>query len=265
MNLREIRQALLSRGLRPLERFGQNFLHDENVCRLIADVIIESLQKQPFGRVLEVGPGLGALTEHLLSRGVEVHAVEIDLGLSRYLQDRFVECRNFHLVQADILEYLPRAMEQSWAAIVGNLPYNISTPILFSVLRAAELPRTLVFMVQEELADRIRARPGTPNYGAPSVILQRAYRIEFVRRVPCQLFYPRPKVHSAVLRFERIREQARDPEFEWFQAVVRRAFQYRRKQLRTIFACDLDCRAEELAPDEWWEFAQSLPRGGDMG
>ncbi len=260
MTLSEIRATLTKYSLKPLKRFGQNFLHDANLCRWIAHEIQNAMGMLPPHPLLEIGPGLGALTERLLECGFKIHAVEIDRGLYQYLTLRFEQHPQLQITLADILEFLPKALEEThWPAIIGNLPYNISTPILFSILNARMLPDVLFFMLQEELADRLRALPGTKNYGAPSVILQQAYTITHLKTIPPQLFYPAPEVHSALLRFKRKREHVSSLEFLKFQRAVRTAFQQRRKQLRATLPCDSTARPEELSPDEWWTLAASLP------
>jgi 16S rRNA (adenine1518-N6/adenine1519-N6)-dimethyltransferase len=260
MTLSEIRATLREYSLRPLPRFGQNFLHDANLCRWIAQEILASLNEPYVQPILEIGPGLGSLTHHLLDCGLRIHAVEIDRGLYQYLTRRFDQHPHFQITLADILKFLPTALEATrWPAIVGNLPYNISTPILFSILKAHKLPDVLFFMLQDELADRLRASPGTKNYGAPSVILQQAYTITHLKTIPPQLFYPAPEVHSALLRFKRKWEHVSSLEFLKFQRAVRTAFQQRRKQLRATLPCDSTARPEELSPDEWWTLSVSLP------
>jgi 16S rRNA (adenine1518-N6/adenine1519-N6)-dimethyltransferase len=258
MTRSQIRAALAEYSLKPLTRFGQNFLHDVNLCRWITQQISIALNSPQQDPILEIGPGLGSLTRHLLDSGFKLHAVEIDRGLCQYLLKSLNRYPHFQLTQCDILEFAS-LKKNYWPAIIGNLPYNLSTPILFAILEAYELPQFLFFMLQEELADRLRAKPGTKNYGAPSVILQEAYTITYLKTIPPQLFYPVPEVQSAILKFERKRKQARDPEFLKFQVAVRLAFQQRRKQLCSTLPCNLKVRPEELSPDEWWTLAASLP------
>lgn len=260
MTLSEIRATLAQYALRPQARYGQNFLHDANLCRWIAREIQNAIGALPSHPILEIGPGLGSLTARLLESGFKIHAVEIDRGLVQYLSRRFAENSSLQITQADILEFLPTALEKtSWPAIVGNLPYNISTPILFTILKARKLPKVLCFMLQEELADRLRATPGTKNYGAPSVILQQAYTITYLKTIPPQLFYPAPAIRSALLRFRSRHQHVHSPEFLKFQHAVRTAFQKRRKQLRATLPCSLTARPEELSPDEWWSLSATLP------
>src|SRR5258708_4815000 len=131
MTRTEIQRHLAERGLRPLKQFGQNFLHDQNLCHwLVKQIVAEIKAGQPL---LEIGPGLGALTEPLIEAGYELTVIEKDRGLAEFLRQRFAGAKNFHLREGDALEILPE-LKESFPVVVGNLPYNISTPLLMTLL-----------------------------------------------------------------------------------------------------------------------------------
>ncbi len=224
MNLTDIRRVLAERGLAPNKRFGQNFLHDQNLCRWIA----AALELPPGARVLEVGPGLGALTEPLLDAGVHVTAMEIDRGLAAWLRERFAARENFRLLEGDALEAVPAAAPGA-DAVTGNLPYNISTPLLMTLLGMDPPPARMVFTLQLETAERLAAAPSTPAYGAVSVVAQALCSVRLLRRVPPDVFFPEPEVTSALVRLDR-RPDAPGPETAGrLRTLVRTGFSQRRK------------------------------------
>ena len=210
------------------KRFGQNFLQD----RQVVERIITAAQLNADSSVVEIGPGRGALTEPLLAAAGKVLVCEVDPDLIRFWQQRALP--NLEVVEGDVLEH-------DWITtfnappykLVANLPYNISTPILFKLIAHRELFSRLVLMFQREVGERLLAQPGGKDYGILSVLCQVWYDISKVVLVKPGAFYPPPKVDSLVLRFDPL-AQPRFPLYGWehFRRVVKAAFAQRRKSLR---------------------------------
>ena len=229
---------------RPRKRFGQHFLHDPRIQAKIVD----ALSLQPSDFVVEIGPGEGALTRRLLERTPNVETIEIDRDLAEILIREKIKVH-----QADALEFdygvFPRGMR-----IVGNLPYNISTPLLFHLARYAERVRDMHFMLQLEVVERMVAAPSTPEYGRLSVALQARFRMKKLFNVSKGAFRPPPKVESAVVRLEPLAQILHLDE-----DLLRRAFSARRKTLRNAlpgidFAAlgiDPGLRPENLSPQDY--------------
>ncbi|MBL8305267.1 MAG: 16S rRNA (adenine(1518)-N(6)/adenine(1519)-N(6))-dimethyltransferase RsmA [Rubrivivax sp.] len=244
----------------PRKRFGQHFLVDEGVI----DGIVRAIGPRPGDAMVEIGPGLGAITQPLLERAGALTVVELDRDLAARLRGR----AGITVVEADVLsvdfEALAAAAGQP-LRVVGNLPYNISTPILFHLLGAAAHVRDQHFMLQKEVVDRMAAAPGGKDYGRLSVMLQWRYRIEAVLDVPPEAFDPPPRVDSAVVRMEPLPTADHvDPAV--LAELVAVAFSQRRKILRhtlgrwieqhrpgTVF--DLQRRAEEVPVAEYLALA----------
>lgn len=231
-------RALLARwGLRPRKRFGQNFLLDRGACEKIAALCAA----QSARRVVEIGAGTGALTGALLACDLDVTALEIDADLVALLR-ALPALRAAHIVAADALQfdYPAWSRAQSWLA-VGNLPYNVATPLISGWVEMDGGPDAIVAMVQRDVADRLAAAPGTAAYGSLSVAVQLAMRVERAFVLKPQAFYPAPKVDSAVVRLTRLSEPAVRPrDLALFRKVVRGAFAYRRKTLANSLALALD-------------------------
>ena len=223
------------------KRFGQHFLHDRSVL----DRIVESLAPQPDQALLEIGPGRGALTERLLSRSRTLDAIEIDRDLAALLQQRFGAAPGFELHTCDALEFdlagLATRRSQR-LRVIGNLPYNISTPLLFHVAAAHEHIDDLHVMLQKEVIDRIVAAPGSSEYGRLTVMLAPWFEARRLFDVGPGAFTPAPRVWSAVARL-RVR---REPAFAVPRAYARTvsaAFSQRRKTLRNALRSILDIQA----------------------
>ena len=239
---------------------GQHFLRDEGVCRRI----LAELGRHPFSRLLEVGPGGGALTRHLKDLpGVDFLAVELDAEKVAHLTGTWPDLKG-RVVEASILDIEPPFADPF--AVVGNFPYNISSQILFKVLDWRDRVDLVVGMFQKEVAVRIAAGPGGREYGILSVLLQAYYKVTYLFDVDPRCFMPPPKVVSGVLRMERIGNPYGIVDHALFVRLVKSAFGQRRKQLRNalksyfppeVLAGDLFTRrAEQL---DVREFADLIP------
>lgn len=215
---------------RPRRRFGQNFLHDPVVLNQIAGAI----NPQPGQAMLEIGPGRGALTEHLLDSGVHLTAVELDRDLADLLR-RSIHNTHFRLVEADALKLDLQCLDAEvdcWR-VVGNLPYNISTPLLFHLLAQRESISDMHFLLQREVVQRLAASPGTKAYGRLGVMMQFHCEVEPLHEVGPGAFVPAPKVVSQLVRLRpRQLEPARLALEASLDHVLRTAFSQRRKTLR---------------------------------
>jgi 16S rRNA (adenine1518-N6/adenine1519-N6)-dimethyltransferase len=247
---------------RPRKRFGQHFLHDPRVLARI----VEAIDPAPDDFIVEIGPGEGALTAPLLSRTQKIEVIELDRDLAAALE------RDKRIVvhQADALDFDFRQFPPGMR-LVGNLPYNISTPFLFHLARYAERVRDMHFMLQLEVVERMVAAHSTPEYGRLSVALQTRFRMEKLFNVSKGAFRPPPKVESAVVRMEPL---AAPPALEdtRFDDLLRGAFSSRRKQLRNALpleaadfaklGIDPSARPENLSPADYVRIAQYLGSGG---
>jgi len=271
-------QAILARaGSEPRHRFGQNFMIDQNLVRLVAD----AGNVAPGDVVIEVGPGTGTLTEELLSRGGEVVAVEIDRDLAAALRERFASNPHFKLIQGDALagkHGINEELRNHLAAVsrtarpvklVANLPYNIASPLVIDLL--IEGVGLLAFTVQKEVADRLRAAAGTDAYGPLTAMAQLLARVEVLRTLPPQAFWPAPKIDSALVRMTR--DDRLGPDARDVSRFVHQLFSFRRKTLRralaqaghdnveTLFAAqqiDPKCRPEVLSPQQLLSLFRAL-------
>ena len=217
---------------RPRKRFGQHFLHDREVIRRI----VAAIDPRPGDRILEVGPGLGALTGPLLERCATMDAVELDRDLAARLEAMdWVRNGRLRLHRGDAQRFDYTALVDSGEKlrIVGNLPYNISTPLLFHLLTQARAIQDIHVMLQNEVVERLAAKPNARAYGRLSVMVQYRCHVEMLLRVGPSAFRPPPRVESAVVRLvprDAPRVHVRNEEV--FEEVVRRAFSHRRKTLR---------------------------------
>lgn len=218
---------------RAKKSLGQNFLVDPNLQRKIVD----ALEPAPDDEVLEIGPGKGALTQHLVGRVRRLVLVELDDDLALRLASTFAADPTVHLIHADFLDVDLESVSGEVAAlkVVGNIPYNITTPILFHLLERRPRPAVVVLMVQREVADRILAAPGGKTYGALAVGVQTLARVERVLHVGRQAFRPAPDVESSVVRITPHRPYPLTPAEEAaLRFLTRIAFGQRRKQFQRI-------------------------------
>ncbi|HTR96852.1 MAG TPA: 16S rRNA (adenine(1518)-N(6)/adenine(1519)-N(6))-dimethyltransferase RsmA [Candidatus Acidoferrales bacterium] len=226
-----MKDALSARGLSPRKRFGQNFLiHDA-----LAERIVEHARLNEDDVVVEIGPGAGALTPRLARRARRVIAVEKDTGLASYLREELAEWRGIELVEGDFLEFdLVRAAADAGVprlVVVGNIPYNITTPILERLFEQSAVVRTATLLVQKEYAERLAAAAGSDAYGSLTVFARYHALLEPLMAVRASAFWPRPDVDSMLVRvLPREHPPVDAPEALLFR-IVRGAFQQRRKQL----------------------------------
>jgi 16S rRNA (adenine1518-N6/adenine1519-N6)-dimethyltransferase len=229
----EVRAALRESEFRPRKRLGQNFLIHERVLEAIVDL----LDLKTDDLVLEIGPGLGALTRRLVDRATAVWAVEVDPFLiNRLQQSDLIGNGKFHLISGDILKVpLAEILPKQKIKLIGNLPYSISTPVLFRVFDLRDHFSSIVLMVQKEVADRIASAPGTKTYGTLSVWCQIHGKVIQKIQVSPEAFFPKPKVRSTVLKME-LYPRPRVPEEEMtvLRGLLRAAFGQRRKTLGNV-------------------------------
>ena len=245
----------------PRKRFGQHFLVDGGVI----DAIVRAIDPRADDHIVEIGPGRGALTEPLRASGARLTLIEVDRDLAAHWRT----VPGLEVLQADVLrvDFAPLAADRPMR-VVGNLPYNISTPILFRLLDAVPYVADQHVMLQKEVVDRIAAEPGGRDYGRLSVMLQWRYEIERLFEVPATAFEPAPRVTSGVLRMTpRVEPPPLDAAL--LSQIVTVAFSQRRKLLRHTLgrwleqagggvAFDLQRRAEEVAVAEYIALAQQM-------
>ncbi|HET6655781.1 MAG TPA: 16S rRNA (adenine(1518)-N(6)/adenine(1519)-N(6))-dimethyltransferase RsmA [Gammaproteobacteria bacterium] len=251
---------------RPRKRFGQHFLHDGSVITRI----IAAIAPQPGDRLVEIGPGLGALTRPLLEAHGRLDTIELDRDVIPLLQEHCAGAGELHVHQQDALQTdFRRFADGERLRVVGNLPYNISTPLLFHLLAQADVIHDMHFMLQREVVDRICAAPNTRAYGRLTVMIAAAAQAERLLTVKPGAFRPPPAVDSAVVRLVPWREPPfplGDP--QRFAEIVAQAFNQRRKTLRnalknavavdTMAAAGVDpgARAETLAPADFGRLSE---------
>lgn len=257
------------------KRFGQNFLHDPHVIKRIVDAIAA----QPGEHLLEIGPGQGALTIPLVNSGARLDVVELDRDLAGWLQNHFADCERFRLHLGDVLKFDLHTLSSAPHSlrVIGNLPYNISTPCLFHLLSSVDLIRDMTFMLQKEVVQRLAAGANDENYGRLSVMVQYYCEVDHLFDVPPGAFKPAPKVTSAIVRLRphtavsgQARYQLDDPAL--FPPLVRDAFSQRRKTLKNCLKglisgldpaqlpIDLGLRAENLGVDDFVRLCNAISR-----
>lgn len=225
MKRQQIEEILRERGISPNKKLGQNFLVNPAILERIA----AASGAGPAHRILEIGPGLGFLTEFLCATGARVTAVEVDAGLYRYLREYFGGGDNPELVHADFFKYRP---EGEFDRVVANLPYYCSSEILFTLARAYRVPEIYV-MLQREMAERVVSSPGSEAYGAMAVTMGFYFTSRILFHIDRHSFYPQPDVQSSFLALQRRESLALEPEeIELFHGLVKSAFWGRRKTLR---------------------------------
>lgn len=266
MKFSDIQRLLGDLQTEPTRSLGQNFLHDQNLARWIVD----SLDIQPGDHIVEIGPGLGALTEFLAEHDIRLTLIEKDGRLAGYLKEKF-QSETTDVFHSDALDFDLRGLWGNGPVkVVGNLPYYVSTPLIAKFTSPLSPASRLVFTLQLELAKRLNASPKTKEYGAMTVCVNRRWKATCLRKLPASVFFPAPKVDSAVISLDR--RPARDVcplDESVFESLVRRGFSERRKQLRNMIP---ECRenwpslvaelhvpetvrAEELSLAQWESLA----------
>lgn len=251
----------------PRKRFGQHFLHDPGVIGRI----VAAIAPQPQDRMVEIGPGLGALTLPLLGHLNELHAVEIDRDAIRHLHELTQNDPRLHIHCADVLKFtFAHIYEGERLRVVGNLPYNISTPLLFHLIEQRERILDMHFMLQKEVVDRMAAAPGSEHYGRLTVMLSPWVRVKPLFDIGPGAFRPPPRVVSTVVRLTPHEQPLPIGNPQHFSTVVGAAFNQRRKTLRNslkpfldveeIAAAGIDpgLRAEVLSPAEFVALSSRL-------
>ena len=278
MKLSDILATLREIRVSPAKTLGQNFLHDQNLARWIVD----QAQITPDDYVVEIGPGLGALTRFILEKGAHVLAIEKDARLAGFLRAHFPNQR-LEVLNSDALKFDPRSLfAHRTVKLLGNLPYNVSSVLLLRFLEQPSPISLLLLMLQKEVAERLSASPSTHDYGALTLRVQLHHHVKYLRTVPATVFFPRPEVDSAVVRI-----LPRDPlelpqhDDQLLRRLVRAGFSQRRKQLRKLIREHIkdwdtvsrrlnigaNARAEELSLPQWIALANCIapPPDADTG
>jgi 16S rRNA (adenine1518-N6/adenine1519-N6)-dimethyltransferase len=242
-----LKMELASRGLSPRKRFGQNFL----VRSDLAQRIVEQARIRDEDVVVEIGAGAGALTAYLAGRAARVVAIEKDDGLVELLREEMGAIPNLEIVHADVLEVdLAAVAERHHAvtlAVIGNIPYNITTPILERLFEQRRVVRSAVLLVQKEYAERLAAAPGSPEYGSLTLFARYHAVLEPLMTLKAAAFWPRPEVDSMLVRFlMRERPPVEVGDEERLFRIIRGSFQMRRKQLLNTLEATLDLPKEKI-------------------
>lgn len=269
MRLSEIRITLPRIRVSPVKTLGQNFLHDQNLARWI----VNQAEIVPDDYVVEIGPGLGALTKLALEKGAKVLAIEKDTRLANFLCESLSHPR-LEVRNADALKFDPRVLfSHRRVKLLGNLPYNISSILLLKFLEYPSPISLWLFMLQKEMARRLSALPSTHDYGSLTLHVQLRHRVQYLRTIPATVFFPKPEVDSALLRI-----LPRNPldlpacDDELLARLIRSGFSQRRKQLRKLLGMrvidwdqaastlsfDPKARAEELSLLQWIGLANCI-------
>lgn len=278
MNLSEVKKILKQEGISPLKRFGQNFLIDSNIVRKF----VATLDLDEKDTVIEIGPGLGAISSILLQSGCSLIAYEIDRAFSKFLKKKFSSFGNFKLIEGDFLKAgipvlnksgVPASLFQNETAggrvkIISNLPYYLTSSIVFGLIENREKISQAVLIMQKEVAERVVAVPGTPDYGLLSVRVQFYCNSKKNFDINRNAFYPRPDVTSTAMKLEFLGEpRHKVKDIKLFENILKVGFAHRRKQLRKAVAellggqkkaleameeanIDLTVRIEELGIDK---------------
>ena len=258
---RYIQQRLEAAGIRPDSRRGQNFLVDLN----LVDLLVREANLQPHDVILEVGTGTGSLTSRMVSLVSAVVTVEVDPMLFQMASDELSHFGNVTMLRQDVLrnknnihdgvmEAVRSQMDtkpQRQFKLVANLPYHIATPLISNLLLSPIVPSSMTVTIQKELADRIVAVPSTKDYGALSVWIQSLCDAHIVRVLPPQVFWPRPKVHSAIMKIEPCpKKRSQFADLAYYQRFVRSLFLHRRKYMRSVLQSAFKKQLSKAAVDD---------------
>lgn len=247
--------------VKPKKHLGQHFLNDQN----IASKIVDSLSYKPYDLVLEVGPGMGVLTQFLLQKQVNVYVAEIDKESVDYLKINYPQLENN--IVGDFLKLEFEELFSDNFAVIGNFPYNISSQIVFKILENKHAIPEMVGMFQKEVAERIATQKGNKIYGILSVLTQAYYNVDYLFTVHENVFTPPPKVKSAVIRLKRYRDKIEGIDDKFFFKLVKAGFNQRRKTLRNALKVlnipqhlesheFLNLRAEQLSVENFINLAR---------
>lgn len=244
------------------KRFGQNFLIDNKVI----ERIISTIAPQDTDNIVEIGPGMGALTQHLLENNKSITAIEIDRDLIKLLKDKYDNSR-LNIIQTDVLGFDFKTLGDN-IRIIGNLPYNISSPLLFNLIKYKNNINDMLFMLQKEVAERIVASHNSKIYGRLSVMLQVFFDAEIIFTVPKEAFAPQPKIESAII-YLRPKKEQNIVNFDILQKIVKTAFAKRRKILANSLKLllnqqqtniDLSKRAEMLSIENFLQLTKDYEK-----
>ena len=274
----QVKDWCISNGFHPNKVLGQNFLIDKNALDSILDAALVSQLPPPpttnntlpttnyqLPTVLEIGPGLGVLTEGLLQRGCSVTAIEKDPVLADRLKSSLGDPEGLTVLKGDALDYIKEGACDGFPLMVSNLPYQAGTRILIEIIDRIgrfEAPETIVVLVQTEVAERLAASEGSKVRGLAGVRVQFDYDVQIVRKVAASCFWPRPEIGSSVVKLVRhhrndnVGEDVRR-KFKW---LTKRAFEHRRKQLGSTFKGMIEstARAEQLSNEDWLALAEAI-------
>ena len=261
-------QRVTMEKVKPKKHLGQHFLIDLSIAARIAEAVVGNAG---VSQVLEIGPGMGVLTDFLVKGKLEVHLIELDRESIAYLHQKYPELQD-RILEGDFLKFDLAGVFPTPIALAGNFPYNISSQIFFKVLEHKNQVTEVVCMLQKEVARRIASPKGSKEYGILSVLLQAWYDIEYLFSVPPGVFNPPPKVNSGVIRLTRNKVQKLDCNERLFQQVVKGGFGNRRKTLRNSLKSFqlteefkshpiLDKRAEQLDVADFVFLTQQIEQG----
>ena len=252
-------------NIKPKKTLGQNFLIDTNISRKITKLV----QGQLADPIIEIGPGTGSLTNELLKDNYRIKAVEVDKQLTQLLKERFGDVPNIEIFNEDAMSFDYSQLTGPWWIMVGNLPYNIGTRLLIKLITEVPQIHRYVIMLQDEVAERIVAKPNTKHYGSISVLFSLFTNSKLQFNVSKNCFEPKPKILSTVLTIQRetlVDEEIRFKAFE----ISKIAFQQKRKKIKTALRdyideekaekllLDLNSRPQELTPNDYLSIAESI-------
>ena len=263
----QVKDWCIKNGFHPNKVLGQNFLIDKNALDSILDAALppEDGNAADSVSVLEIGPGLGVLTEGLLERGCRVTAIEKDPVLADRLKESLGNPENLTVMKGDALDYIKDGTCDGFPFMVSNLPYQAGTRILIELIDRIgrfEAPETIVVLVQTEVAERLAAKEGSKTRGLAGVRVQFDYDVQIVRKVAASCFWPRPEIGSTVVKLVRHHrnDDVGDDVRRKFKWLTKRAFEHRRKQLGSTFKglIESTARAEQLSNEDWLALAEAV-------
>lgn len=266
MQITDLKNSLNKLGIKPNRYRGQNFVIDEETLNLI----IDTARIKPRDRVVEIGPGLGALTSALLKSGADVLAIEKERAFGEYLRKK-LKGEKLDVIIDNAIFAIPRLNLPEDYKVVANLPYSITSPVINLFLTGPQgKPSEMTLMVQKEVAERLTAPPGSSNRGILTVLVELLGRAQYIKTIPENVFYPAPKVKSAIIRIEISHSPTRPQKIEEVIKLVKRGFSKKRAKLKNALngkienhaslfesaGVDVNKRAEDITAKEWQYLAQ---------